>query len=86
MNDPIPGSLLDLVSQRAEDWKNLFYWAIGGMAVGLAGMAVYVKGLVADVTASKVESAKGDQAQAESYKLVASALEKLAEAVRRERT
>lgn len=88
MSDPVnmPKEVIDLINQRAEEWKSLFFWGVGGMATGYAILILYLKGIISEAAVAKAEAAKGDLAQAESNKAVASALEKLAEAVRHGRT
>ncbi len=83
--DPVTQALLELAKDRAEEWKNLFFWGVGGMASGYALLLVYLKGVIGELTVAKAEAARGDLAQAQSNTAVASALEKLAEAVNRDR-
>lgn len=83
MTDPASlDAVVAILKEQVEAWKTLFYWACGGMATGLALMAVYIKGILADHAETRGKEAEGKVLLAESNKSVASALSGLAEVIR----
>ena len=79
--DTIPKAAFDLAVANAAEWKALFYWAVGGLAIAIGSMAMFIKGFLTLRAEEQKENAKSEVLQAETNRTVAEALKGLTEAI-----